>query len=334
VRRECLDEFCSAYLDDVLIYSKTLDDHKTHVRKLVTKLGEAGLYMDIDKCHLAVKEVKYLGLILTAEGIKMDASQVKAILDWQLPTTLKELQAFLGFAKFYRRFIVAYSFTTRLVTDLTRGSDMKNNLPTEQRSLAHEAFEKVKKAFTMAPVLAHFNPDLEMWVETDSSDTVTASVLSQVQPDGVLKPVAFISQKMSPVECNYAIYDKELMAIIKAFEEWRPELRATYYLVSQHYYWPLMTDIIAKYTRECKSCRRGKPYKDNSQGLLHELPIPDRYWTDILVNFITPLPKWTRLGKAYEHVMFTVDKFSKNQKYIPLASLEVKNVVSAFAEYV
>jgi hypothetical protein len=71
------------------------------VRKVITKLGDAGLFMDIDKCHFAVKKVKYLGLILTTEGIEMDRSKVQTILDWQLPTTLKELQAFLGFANFY-----------------------------------------------------------------------------------------------------------------------------------------------------------------------------------------------------------------------------------------
>jgi hypothetical protein len=206
-----------------------MEDYRTHVREVVGKLGEAGLYMDIDKCHFAVKEVKYLGLILTTEGDKMDPSKVKAILDWQLPTTLKELQAFLGFANFYRRFIVAYSFIARPLTDLTRGpgTDVKRNFLIEKRSAAYEAFEKLKKAFTIAPVLAHCNPDLETWVETDSSDTVTAAVLSQVQADGVLRPVAFISKKMAPAECNYAIYDKELMAIVRAFEEWRPELSGT-----------------------------------------------------------------------------------------------------------
>jgi hypothetical protein len=82
-------------------------------------------------------------------------------LDWQLPTTLKELQAFLGFANFYRRFIVAYSFIARPLTDLTRGTDVKKNFLIEPSLLAHVAFEKLKKAFTIALVLAHFDPELE-----------------------------------------------------------------------------------------------------------------------------------------------------------------------------
>ena len=86
-----------------------------------------------------------------------------------------------------------------------------------------KAFEDLKIAFTTAPVLAHYDPALETWVETDSSDFVSAGVLSQMH-DGVLKPVAYFSKKMTPAECNYMIYDKELLAIVKSFEVWRPEV--------------------------------------------------------------------------------------------------------------
>jgi hypothetical protein len=110
--------------------------------------------------------------------------------------------------------------------------------------------------------------------------------------------------------------------------------RPTYFLLSQHYYWPLMTDTIARYTRKCKVCRRAKPYKEQKQGLLHPLPIPKRFWTDISVDFITPLPKCTRFGWTYEHCMVTVDRLSKKQKFIPLENLETESVVRAFIEYV
>lgn len=101
VLRRYLDDFCSTYLDNVLIYIKTLEEHKDHVQKAVSRLGEAGLFMNIDKCHFAVKQVKYLGLILTTEGIDMDPAKAQTILDCELPTKLDELRAFLGFANFY-----------------------------------------------------------------------------------------------------------------------------------------------------------------------------------------------------------------------------------------
>ena len=87
-----------------------------------------------------------------------------------------------------------------------------------------EAFDKLRQSFTIAPILAHFDPDKACVVETDASDWVTAVVLSQYRDDGFLHLVAYISKKMLPVECNYEIYDKELLAIIRAFEEWRLEL--------------------------------------------------------------------------------------------------------------
>ena len=187
------------------------------------RLSDANLYVDIDKCRFAVQKVRYLGLIITTDGIEMDPAKVKAIEDWQLPTNLRELQAFLGFTNFYRRFILGYSDLTRPLTDLTR----KSSVPLPQFPMsdkAQTAFHNIKAAFLSSGALAHFDPELETWVETDASDYVTAAVLSQMDRNSVLRPIAFMSTKMSPAECNYAIYDKELLAIVKAFEEWRPEL--------------------------------------------------------------------------------------------------------------
>jgi len=90
-------------------------------------------------------------------------------------------------------------------------------------------------AFTSAPILRHFDPDREIIVETDTSDYVSAGILSQYGDDGILHPVSFFSKKHSPAECNYEIYDKELMAIVKAFEEWQPELEGAAH--PNHFWW-------------------------------------------------------------------------------------------------
>ena len=120
ILREYLDQFCTAYADDILIYSDNLKEHRRHVRLVLQKLREAGIQADINKCDFDSKEVIYLGLILTPNGIKMDPRKVKNILKWQIPRNLKELQSFIGFANFYRRFIQNFSAKARALMALTR----------------------------------------------------------------------------------------------------------------------------------------------------------------------------------------------------------------------
>ena len=230
--REYLDVFCTAYVDDILIFSKNKKEHKDHVRKVLTKLREAGLQLDISKCEFHVTTVKFLGLIITNGGIHMDPAKVAAILEWKVPKTVKDIQSFLGFANFYRRFIRHFSKIVSPLTKLTR-KGVKFNW----NSKAQDAFDELKKAFTTAPILIMFDPEKPCVVETDSSDEVTGGVLSQKDDDGILRPVAYLSSRLSPTECNYDIYDKELLAITRAFEEWRAELEGaahTIGVISDH----------------------------------------------------------------------------------------------------
>ena len=191
---------------------------------------ENSLYLDIDKCEFHKMEVKYLGLIVSTEGIKVDSEKVEAILNWQAPKSVSDIQSFLGFAGFYRRFIKDFSRKTKVLNDLTKGETYRTAsgkrkvkyYPFAWTEDCNKAFEALKTAFRDAPILAHFDPEKETWIETDSSDFVSAGVLSQMH-DGILRPVAFFSKKLSPAECNYMIYDKELLAIIRSFETWRLE---------------------------------------------------------------------------------------------------------------
>ena len=229
--QEYLDQFTTAYLDDVLIYSETKEEHEKQVLKVLRRLRERGLQLDIDKCEFFVSEVKYLGMYVGINGIRMDPEKVEAILNWKTPESVKEVQSFLGFANFYRRFIFEYSKKVRCLTELTKGEHytIKGGKKRTRYNdfiwsdKCQSAFEELKQAFVNAPILAHYDPTLETWVETDASDSVIAGVLSQMH-NGVLRPVAYFSQKLTPAECNYMIYDKELLAIIKSFEAWRPEL--------------------------------------------------------------------------------------------------------------
>ena len=152
----------------------------------------------------------------------MDPAKVQTILEWQRPRHLKELQAFIGFCNFYRRFIKGYSNILRPLTALT-----KKDRIYEWTDECQKAFEDLKATVTSVSILRHFDRTKTSYVETDSSDYVASGVLSQKDDEGILHPVAFFSKKLVPAECNYEIYDKELLAIIRCFEAWRPELEGT-----------------------------------------------------------------------------------------------------------
>jgi hypothetical protein len=222
VLRDFLDDFCSAYIDDILIYSSgSLQDHREKVEKVLTRLQEAGLQCDLDKCEFEVKTTKYLGLIIDAgKGVRMDPDKVKAIREWLAPTSVKGVRSFLGFANFYRRFIQGFSEIVRPLTELTQ-KDRAWLWSTE----AQEAFDRLKQIFVTEPTLAQFDFDKETRIETDSSGWCVGGTLLQANSEGLFVPCAFFSKKLLPAEANYEIYDKEMLAIIRCLEEWDAELR-------------------------------------------------------------------------------------------------------------
>jgi hypothetical protein len=152
----------------------------------------------------------------------MDPEKVQTVRDWRSPSCLTDVQAFIGFSNFYRRFIRDFSKIVAPMVALTR-----KDTPFSWDSKCELAFQSLKSAFVDAPILMPFDWTKEVVLETDASDYVSAGVLSQYDDSGVLRPVAFFSKNHTPAECNYEIYDKELLAIIRCFEEWRPELEGS-----------------------------------------------------------------------------------------------------------
>jgi hypothetical protein len=218
---DLLDNCVLVYLDDILIYSDNMDEHREHVREVLRRLRKHGLYARGDKCEFHQDEVEYLGYIMNQEGIKMSEDKVKVIQDWPTPRKVKDIQSFLGFANFYRRFIHNYSKITVPLTRLT-----KKGVPWIFDSKCSEAFETLKRAFTSAPILAHYIPDTPLVVETDASDYALAAILS-IWVDGELHPIAFHSRTFTSTELNYDVHDKELLAIFEAFQRWRHYLEGS-----------------------------------------------------------------------------------------------------------
>ena len=211
---EYLDDFCTAYLDDILIYSEIKAEHKIHVKRVLQKLREADLQADIIKCAFHVKKVSYLELIIITEGVKMNSAKVSIIVKWLTLMNVKNIQSFLSFINFYQRFIYGYSKLVSPLTCLT-----KKDVPFEWITECQSAFDALKKAFTSDVILRHYNLNLKIIVETDTSDYVSEGILSQYDKNGVLHPIAYFFKKHNSAECNYEIYDKELMVIIRAFKE-------------------------------------------------------------------------------------------------------------------
>ena len=215
-----LDIFVTAYLDNILIYTKsTLKEHIQEVKKVFKALQEADIRLRPDKCKFHVKTVKFLGSIITTDGIQMDNEKVKAIREWPEPKNLKEVQAFLGFANFYQRFIQGYS---QICTPLTKMT--KKEQPFHWECKQREAFKKFKKKFTSASILASFNLEKKIILKTDASNQALGSCLSQPDAERQLHPVAYRSRKFSGQELNYDVHDKKLLAIVDAFDEWQAYL--------------------------------------------------------------------------------------------------------------
>jgi hypothetical protein len=216
--REFLDKFLVIYLDDFLVYSNSLKEHKIHVRQILERLREAGLYLKPSKCQFHAEEVEFLGFIIGKNGVAMDPGKVDSITSWPTPKSVHDIRMFLGLANFYRRFIKDFSKLAAPMTSLLKKENNKNFRWTES---AQAAFDKLRTAFTTAPILQHFDPELPTILEADASDFALGAVISQKGPDGLVHPIAFHSRKFNPAELNYEIYDKEMLAIVESLEHHR-----------------------------------------------------------------------------------------------------------------
>jgi len=221
VFEDIIGDFVYAYIDDIIIFSLDKESHIIHVKEALSRLRHAGLYAKLEKCQFFVSSIDFLGHRISSEGLSMDPNKVSSVVNWPVPTNVKELQSFLGLANYYRRFILGFAKLCQPLHHLLR-----KNVTFNWSSEAQSAFNTLKSKFSSYPVLVHPNRELPFIVETDSSNFAIGAVLSQKSlSDNHIHPVAFYSRSLSPTERNYPIYDKELLAIISALENWRHFLK-------------------------------------------------------------------------------------------------------------
>ena len=198
-------DFVIIYIDDILVFSKTLEDHAKHLEKVLGKLREHKLYANAEKSEFALQEIEFLGQICNREGIRAIAKKLKAIKEWKVPLTQKGVRSFLGLANYYRKFIKDFSMITGPLSDLLT----KDNKKFIWNPKCQEAFDALKKALTSSGVLRYPDFEKEFEVHTDVSGFVIGGVLMQ---DG--HPIAFESKKLTDSQLRWPTHEKELFAVV------------------------------------------------------------------------------------------------------------------------
>lgn len=211
-----LDVSVVVFLDDILIYSDNDEDHDRHVKEVLRRLRKHGLFAKLEKCSFSTSKVEFLGFIISYNLVEMDPERIATVTEWPRPKTVKEVQSFLGFCNFYRRFIKDYSDVAMAMTEVTGSKS-----PFQWTEACEKSFQNMKAEFAKSPLLIQFSPLLATIVEADSSDYAIAGVISQRDEQGHKHPIAFYSRKMKSAERNYVTHDQELLAIVEAFTVWR-----------------------------------------------------------------------------------------------------------------
>ncbi|KAL4354641.1 hypothetical protein GQ457_06G032960 [Hibiscus cannabinus] len=209
-----LRKFVLIFLDDILVFSRSWQDHLSHLRQVLQVLRDNGFVAKRSKCTFGQETVEYLGHIVSRDGLAMDPDKVRAIRDWSTPTNIKEVRGFLGIVGYYRRFIRGFATIVAPISDLLRKSEQF-----EWTEAAQMAFEKLKILLTEAPVLSLPCFDKEFFVETDASGVGIGTVLTQDN-----RPLAYFSQKLSPRMQGASTYNREMFVVTQAVGKWRQYL--------------------------------------------------------------------------------------------------------------
>ena len=225
--REYWNDFCTTYLNDILIYNNNREKHVKHVNEVFDRLKKANLFLNIDKCDFFVIEMKYLKLIIIIMRIKMNSIKTNVIINWKASRNLKNVQTFFDFVNFYRKFILNYFKLIVSLIKLIKILKKDFVFSWDLDDFKKKTFQILKIAFITISILIHFDLDKKIWIKSDASKYVITTMISQMI-DEILRFVIFMFKKMFLVECNYEIYDKKLLAIIKVFEKWRSKCVETF----------------------------------------------------------------------------------------------------------
>lgn len=209
------------FIDDILVYSKTYEEHIEHVQQVFLLLLRHQFKVKLAKCSFTQQQLNYLGHALSPNGVSTDPSKIVDVQNWPRPTSVKELRSFLGLAGYYRRFVKDFGMLARPLTDL-----LKKGVMFVWTHNTETAFQLLKQALITAPVLAVPDFSKQFVVETDASDHGIGAILQQ---DG--HPIAFVRKALGPRTQGLSTYEKESLAILLAVEQWKAYLQPAEFII-------------------------------------------------------------------------------------------------------
>ncbi|GJP72818.1 hypothetical protein CLOP_g3574 [Closterium sp. NIES-67] len=334
VFRPLLDKCVIVYLNGILVYSTTREQHLKDLTAVFSLLQQHRLITKGSKHEFLKQELEYLGHVISIDGVKIDPKKIAIIQAWKPPANLRELQSFLGFVNYVSRFIPNKAGVASPLTDL-----LKKGKFYEWGGEQQAAFEQLKLFLTSPPVFRIAHPHRPFVLITDASELAVGTVLLQDFGEG-LQPIAYESRKLNPAEENYPVHDKELLAIVYAFKAYYlksgtnrilvPAYRTlrespiqeahdsnfsghygidnTAKLLSRNYYWPDLPTDVQLYVTSCATCQRIKSSRLRPAGLLQPLEPPSRPWQQVTMDFVTGLPAGPSGNDA---ILVAVDRLTK-----------------------
>lgn len=230
-------------------FSKDEREHEEHLRKLCEALKANKLVANPKKCSLFLREVEFLGHSISEDCVRMDPKKLKALDEWPCPKTVKDIQSFLGFANYYRRFIKKFSKIAGPLTSL-----LQKDEPFIWNEDREKAFQSLKTPFSTAPVLRLFDPTLTTRVTTDASDYALGGILEQQVAPRKWHPICLESRKLIPAEMNYPVHEKELLAIVHCLRTWKHYLEGgpPFEILTDHFslkYFQTQSDLSSRQAR-------------------------------------------------------------------------------------
>ncbi|GJV54973.1 putative reverse transcriptase domain-containing protein [Tanacetum coccineum] len=310
-----LDKFVIVFIDDILIYSKSKEEHIEHLKLILELLKKEELYAKFPKCEFWLLKVQFPGHVIDSEGVHVDPAKIEKIKDWASPKTPTEIRQFLGLAGYYRRFIEGFSKITKPMMKLTQ-----KNMKFDWSEKAEAAFQLLKHKLCSAPILALPEGNENFMVYCDASRKGLGAVLMQRE-----KVIAYAlnAQVEARREENYGTED--LGGMIKNLEPRSDETlclrnrNKMYQDLKKLYWWPNMKVEIATYVSKCLTCARVKAECQKPSGLLVQPVIPVWKWENITMDFVTKLPK-TSLGQ--DAIWVIVDRLTKSAHLLPMKETE------------
>ncbi|WVZ76590.1 hypothetical protein U9M48_024555 [Paspalum notatum var. saurae] len=346
---EYLDKFVVVFIDDILIYSKTEEEHEEHLRLVLQKLREHKLYAKLSKCEFWLDQVPFLGHIVSKGGIMVDPSKISSVMDWKVPEVVKEVRGFLGLAGYCRRFIESFSRIAKpMISLLEKGvpfiwtkerqaafDELKKRLTTDPVltlldltksftvycDASKEEFESLNLGFMYHPTVATFEaePTLEQEIRKhQKTDEKIQEIREQIK---VGKAPHFCVDEQGTVWYKNRICVPDVDSIKKLIlseahdtaYSIHPGSTKMYHDLKERFWWYRMKRAVAEYVAVCDTCQRVKAEHQRPAGLLQSLKIPEWKWEEISMDFIVGLP---RTQKGY--IWVVVDRLTKVAYFIPV----------------